>query len=282
MAEVLLDAAFSLNIRLNIYAKISTSFQASFGLSLNFQVSLFVGYDGGIWTQIQRQELGAIVDLYQLDATSVGDTEIRYFTNTVDEDGSVIQFDGITYTPVDFQAEGFEVSGQGGLPTPTIRISDVNRVFTGLANQFEDMIGAKLTRIRTFDKYLDGRATADPNAIYSRDVFYIEQKTTENRLFIEWKLASAMDHEGRKLPNRVVLRDVCLWRYRTYNADTDSFIYPTIKPCPYTGTAYFDEFNSPTTKANDRCSQELTGCKNRHPGQPVPFGGFPGVGRIRG
>lgn len=282
MATVEIDAEFSVKIRLNIYARITTSFTVNFNLAMNFQVTLFVGYDGGIWTQIQRQELGAIVDLYQLDATALGDSEIRYITNCVDEDGSVIQFDGKTYTPVDFQAEGFEISGQGALPTPTIRIADVNRVFVSLANQFEDMIGAKITRIRTFDKYLDGRPTADPTAIYSHDVFYVEQKTAENRLFIEWKLASAMDHEGRKLPNRVVLRDVCLWRYRIYNADTDDFEYPTVKPCPYTGSSYFDEFNVPTTKSKDRCSQELTGCKNRHPNQPVPFGGFPGVGRIRG
>ena len=46
------------------------------------------------------------------------------------------------------------------------------------------------------------------------DVFRIEQKSNPNRVYVEWKLATTFDQEGRLLPGRQVLQSACPLIYR--------------------------------------------------------------------
>lgn len=46
------------------------------------------------------------------------------------------------------------------------------------------------------------------------------------------------------------------------------------------GAACFDATGAARTQAKDRCSKRLkSGCIKRYGSKPLPFGGFPGVGR---
>lgn len=256
------------------------SAQLNFGMFIRTERNLPY-YSIGVQEHVQKSDLGAIVVLFQLDATALGDTEIRYFTNTLQSDGSLIVHNGKTYTPVDFEFEGYEVNSQGGLPTPTVRVANVNKVFNSLVRQFHDLIGAKVTRMRTFETFLDGGDNEDPNAIVSYDIFTVAQKTKQNNVFIEWKLQAAMDQEGKQLPPRQVLPNVCGWRYREYDPESDDFITSAIRPCPYSGNNYFDINGNPTDKAGDNCGLTLQDCIRRFGiGSTLPYGGFPGVGRV--
>jgi lambda family phage minor tail protein L len=229
---------------------------------------------------------GARVALYRLDASSVGGT-VLYFCKGAFGDDPVV-FDSIPYTPIDITVSDFEVNAGGALPTPKMMVSNTDMIIQGMINAFGDLNGCEIRRIRTFERFLDGQPDADPTCFIGPDVFRVERKSQENKHFVEWELSAAIDQEGKMLPGRQVLRDTCVKRYRTYNpshpdAEVDGFVYSTVNPCPYTGAEAFTAQGEPTTAANDRCSRQLnSGCKLRFgENQPLPFGGFPGVARVR-
>ena len=158
---------------------------------------------------VQQPVLDEYVHLYQVDTTILGGL-IYYFTPMV-KDGSLdpVAFDGHDYTPVDFESEGWEANGQGQLPTPKIRIANTTSYLVALLQQYDDLLGATVKRIRTFKRYLDGESEANPGMIFPIDVYRIDRKSTENKLFIEFELAAPIEQANRKLPGRQVLRDVC-------------------------------------------------------------------------
>lgn len=187
---------------------------------------------------------------------------------------------GNEYTPIPVEADGFEVSAGGNLPRPKMRVSNVMGAATQLANQYQNLQGAEVTRWRTFYRFLDTGLTPDPNAYMPLDVYSVDRKVSHNRLQIEWELASILDQQGSMLPGRQVIRSGCQFLYRRY--DGSAFDYSDVT-CPYVGAQYFRADNTSTADpSQDRCSQTLKGCLARFgDGGPVPFGGFPSVGRIR-
>jgi len=183
-------------------------------------------------------------------------------------------FQGIIYEPVPMEAEGFEWTGRGPVPRPRLRISNIGNLAGQLAIGYGDLLGAKLTRIRTFEKYLDGMPTADPGSYFEPDIWYFDRKVTHAPDHIEWELASVLDQEGRRLPGRQMLRDVCTHTYRTYK---DGFNYTGVT-CPYTGGSYFDVTGTPTgDPAKDVCGRRLSDCQLRFPDQALPTRAFPGM-----
>jgi lambda family phage minor tail protein L len=225
----------------------------------------------------QKLTPDAIVSLYKLDLSSLGGST-HYFVSGA-EHGEGIVFNTITYHPLDVEVSGFEMNGVGALPQPSLRIANREGFVQTMLATFGDIVGSKFTRIRTFARYLDDGAEPDPGAYFGPDIFVIEQKVAENSLFVEFSLSASIDQEGKMLPGRQVVRDTCLWRYRVWNGA--SFDYSKAQ-CPYTGSSYFDLDNQATTQDLDQCSRRITGCKLRFgASNPLPFGGFPGVSRIR-
>jgi phage-related protein len=107
--------------------------------------------------------------------------------------------------------------------------------------------------------------TADPTASFPDDVFYIEQRTAENRDVVEFSLAASFDFQGLQLPRRPIIQNVCLWKYRG-------------PECGWTGgPATIDDV--PTSDWSlDVCSKRLAGCRCRFgANNPIPYGGFPGA-----
>lgn len=227
---------------------------------------------------VQTSNPGAIVQLFLLDATSVGGEVVHFVQSS--EANEPVSFNGITFTPVDVEMTGFETAGTGALPTPHLKLANTNGVFQGMLNAYGDLLGCQLIRIRTFERFLDGRPDADSTAFYGPDTFRIEQKVKENPIYIEWALSASIDEEGKLIPGRVVLRDTCMWRYRVFAGG--GFLYDKAQ-CPYTGSNYFDEFDQPVSDAaKDKPSRRLTCCKNRFGADAaLPFGGFPGAARVR-
>src|SRR3990167_1717780 len=137
--------------------------------------------------------------------------------------------DGVkrTYYAAPISAEGFEMNAKGTLPTPKLSISVSDEGIPVLAIlkshliKIGDLAGAKVTRIRTMSKFLDpenfvgnSNSNYDYNAEFSRDIFYIDRKSLENKYVIEFQLASLLDIEDVKLPARLVLSDKCTHTYR--------------------------------------------------------------------
>lgn len=229
----------------------------------------------------QKLSTGNLVTLYQVDTTMIGGSDIFYFTKASRPGGPSIFFDGIEYVPIDINASGFGYDGGGSFPSPRLQVSNVAGALTSIIITLRDLIGAKFTRIRTFEQYLDDGATPDPTQMFPVDIFTVEQKTVHNKVFIEWRLSSVVEQTDRELPGRLILRDYCPFNYRQWNAVAGAFDYTNVI-CPYVGTNYFTEDNVATTAPNDKCQKTLTACALRFGSKnEIKFGGFPGVARER-
>lgn len=225
---------------------------------------------------IQKLNLGAVVEMYALDLTPMGGSLLRFHPG-VNFNNSNLVWQGNTYTRYPVQAEGFEFSSKGQLPRPTLRVSNVGSALTAYIALYGDLVGAPLTRKRTFVKYLDAvnfvgsvNATADPTAYFPDDVYYIDRKANENKNFIEFELASVLDLAGVKLPRRQIIQNICPWLYRG-------------SECGYAGGAVAKADDTPTaTLGEDVCGKRLPSCKLRFGSTAeLPFGGFPAAGLTR-
>lgn len=133
-----------------------------------------------------------------------------------------IVWQGVAYSPVPVEVEGFEINGNGQLARPKIRIANVNYLVTSMLQNNQDMIYGKIIRKRTFLKYIDDInfdggnpfGDADQTAEISEEEYLISQKTTENKLYVEFELTSPLDLDNYEINSRTILGKYCSWLYR--------------------------------------------------------------------
>ncbi|MDD9822317.1 MAG: phage minor tail protein L [Gammaproteobacteria bacterium] len=246
-------------------------------------------------SKLQDLAPGEIVTLYELDNTVNGGRRLRY-TPAVDAAAApsrAVQFGGHTYLPLPVEMRGFKRAVDGPVARPELRISAVNAETTALLLGADNLRGARVTRFRTLAQFLDRRPTADATRRFGEEIWRVEKLTRRAKDEVVWQLASPLDFDAKKLPGRQVLRDLCPWQYRRWDAGANNnagaWDYSEAQ-CPYTGLAYFNAKDQPVVHAReDQCSRRLSGCLRRYPrpsssapgDTPLPFGGFPGVGRLR-
>jgi phage-related protein len=255
-------------------------------------------------SHLQSINPSAVIELFQLElnAAQHGVDQTYYFSGPEVGGNNGITFGGQTYTLLPIEADGFAYSGQGSLPRPTLRASNVFNTITALVSTLPNGLeGAKVTRIRTLARYIDDinfpsetefivtqsgdnlttqsgdvfvgiesignpYGTPDPTATFPLEIYYVDRKSVENRNIVEFELASAFDLAGVRAPKRQCIGR-CQWVYRSAE-------------CGYTGTDYFDLNNNPVSNASeDACSKRQSSCEARFgENTELPFGGYPGVG----
>jgi lambda family phage minor tail protein L len=213
---------------------------------------------------LQQPSPSAIIELFEIQlftAIHGESTVYRFHNGTNAVNNGQITWAGNGYQRMPIEADGFEYAGTGSLPRPTIRVSNlfgtITAILLALPNGLE---GAKLTRIRTLARYLDAvnfsggvnpLGTPDPSAEFPREVFYISQKTQENRDVVEFQCAAAFDLAGVRLPRRQAIANICQWQYRGTE-------------CGYTGVSYFDANDNATGLLSaDVCGKRLSSCQKR-------------------
>ena len=231
---------------------------------------------------VQRMNLGGEVVLIEIDLTQYGEGIIRFCPYGEGEEGTAVNFGGKTYLPHAMEMEGFEVSGDGPHPTPSVLFANTKNIFTALIVKYNSLLGASFRRIRTFDRFLDNGAEPDGDAMVSDELYTLDEKPTHNRVkgVVGWKLSSAMDQRGAMLPNRVMIRDYCTLITRSTVSGAYDYTRAT---CPYTGAQAYDANGNTTTPDKEVFSKTLENCcyirfdKKKE----IPFGGFPGIARHR-
>ena len=231
-----------------------------------------------IYADLSTLAPDAIIELFELhyDNTLHGSTDIlRWHAGSNADVTGNITWNSNDYVRLPVQAEGFEYTNTGTLPRPTLSVANLDGVVTALllgvnlTTPGNDLTGAKVKRIRTLKKFLDGESAADPYATFPIEEWFIDRKATESRDVVSFELASKFDLSNKELPNRQVVANICQWQYRS-------------SECSYTGSNYFDvNNNSVGTLAQDACGKRLSSCKKRFgENGELPFGSFPGAGLL--
>ncbi len=192
--------------------------------------------------ELQKPNPSNIVELFQLElnTTMHGISQTYYFHNgTNTNENSNLIFDNIEYTRMPIEAEGFEYNGKQ-TPRPTLKISNIlGTITTILLTLPQGLEGAKVTRLRTLQRYIDNTnftggqillengsnlllengsaidmesginpfGTPDPTATFDQQIFLIDRKSSENRAEVVFELAASSDVHGVRLPKRQVLPD---------------------------------------------------------------------------
>jgi lambda family phage minor tail protein L len=222
-----------------------------------------------------------LVTLFEIDIGQIGfnrnliseseleeqvDTVFR-FHNNVKTTSSTIIWRNKSYVAAPISAEGFEITSNGPLPTPKLSMTVNEEGILHLAMlkdrifQLGDIVGAKVTRIRTFARFLDegnffesqppDGFAPDPNAELPRDIYYIERKSLENKFILEYELSAIFDIQGKKLPGRTVLQNYCPFLYRgngcfyEYSGRRNTGEHDEEATLPFRAPPVADYFNEP-------------------------------------
>lgn len=225
-------------------------------------------------TDIQKLEPGNQIRLYEVDVTRLGGNIMRFHGHA--QAGDII-WQGKLYASQQVEAKAFDIRGDGRPASPTLQLANeingVRGAVTALCLALKDLAGAKVKVIETFRHFLDAANFAEGNSEASNQaresLWYIEQKSSENREQVTFKLSSPLDLNGVQLPSQQITK-LCRWACRgQYRGEA----------CAYTGAAMFTKQDEPTDNpALDRCRGNWKSCKLR--GNTRRFGGSMGASLI--
>ncbi len=114
-----------------------------------------------------RAEQSASVVLWEIDLTEVGG-ERYFFCNEQNEKGEPVTWQGRQYQPYPIQGSGFELNGKGTSTRPTLTVSNLYGMVTGMAEDLQSLVGGTVVRRKVYARFLDavnfvnGNSDADP------------------------------------------------------------------------------------------------------------------------
>lgn len=170
--------------------------------------------------ELSKLTPSTLVELFELDSTSIDDNKLPVgqqvirFHNFVSEGYYPIYFNSVKYVPIPVLFKSNEIKGDGTtLPRPRLNIGNADSMVSYYMSQADGLVGAQLTRRRTFARFLSGETwgmsaganpfgTPDGEAYLSDDIFYIDKVIAENKQTVEFELASILELNKTKLPKR--------------------------------------------------------------------------------
>ncbi|MCP1694900.1 lambda family phage minor tail protein L [Citrobacter farmeri] len=217
-----------------------------------------------------KSEQSPRVVLWEIDLT-VQDGERYFFCNELNEKGEPVTWQGREYLAYPTDGSGFEMNGRGSSARPSLTVSNLFGLVTGMAEDLQGLVGATVIRRRVYARFLDavnfvaGNAEADPEQELT-DRWVVEQMSELTAMTASFVLATPTETDGALFPGRIMLANTCT---RIYRSDERG----------YTGGPVADEFDKPTTDIRkDRCSKCMRGCEMR--GMVASFGGFLSINKL--
>lgn len=223
-----------------------------------------------LYGDLQAFAQDATIELFEIDTGGLGAGLFRFHAGVNQFHGNIV-WQGNAYAALPMQAVGFEYDGSK-FPRPKMSVANANGVLSNLVRQYDDLIGSRVIRKRTSARYLDavnftaGNPNANASEYLPDEIYFIVQKTAENRNHVEFELGSALDLAGVMLPKRQVLANICPFKYKGQEC---GYAGPPVARAD--GTATENEWE-------DVCSKQIdSGCKKRFGENGIlRFGGFPG------
>ena len=181
-------------------------------------------------TALFSLEPSALLEFFVIyyDYVNFPDEKLYIHGGTNGIEGSVY-WQGEEYAPFPIQSSGFESKGDGTLPRPKLAVSNQDFFVSNLIRRYNNLVGAKVVRKRTFVKFLDDKnfspttakplganpyGSADPKAGLEDQVFFILRRSSESKSVVEFELASPLELDGVNFPKRIVMSRYCSFHYR--------------------------------------------------------------------
>ena len=214
--------------------------------------------------ELNLTDPSARIDLWEADLSPTGGNRY-FFCNELNELGKSVVWQKRRYRPYPVRVTECGMNGRGAAERPSLVVSNLYGVVTGLAEAHQSLVGAIVIRRTVSACFLDaknfrfGNPRADPQQeAVSR--YVIEQLAELTSLTARFILAVPTETDGQVCPGRIMLADLCPWEYRS--AD-----------CGYKGKAVADSTGKLVTdEALDHCGNCSAGCRLRH--NIGRFGGF--------
>lgn len=163
-----------------------------------------------IQDDVRKSEVPAFIELFEIDLTdtNVDDLQgsvIRVTAMTDSTDLGAIQqvsWGGNDYTPFPIAISGISQSSDGAPARPTLSIANIDKTIGQLAFIYNDVVGAKVTYIRTFEPYLNTNSRISLPPLK----YFISKKSSHTRTGLSFELRSPLDKERAFLPKRQMLK----------------------------------------------------------------------------
>jgi len=196
--------------------------------------------------ELEKLTPSTLIELFELDTTEIDgnrlpeNQQIIRFHNFVSESFFPVYFADTKYIAVPIMFKNNELKGDGTtLPRPRLNIGNADGIVSYFMSQTDGLIGAKLTRRRTFARFLNGTTwglasnvnpigSPDAEAALSEDIFFVEKIIMENKQVVEFELASSLELHKVKIPRRRMFANNCVFEYRNSTG------------CDYTGAPVAD------------------------------------------
>ena len=197
------------------------------------------------FAELNKINPSSVIELYELELT-VGlhiptgnpnnlDTVFRFHAGANLNNFGEIIFNGNSYQRVAVKVEGFADTSTGTIPRPTLTFSNLGGItkdsavmnmsdFLNVVNVVtpnNDLLNAKVTRLLPLASALDNanfapigkNAPVNPFRTPSTDrlqdrIYYIDRKAIENRQIVQFELVSVLDMQNKRIPARIVTRDL--------------------------------------------------------------------------
>ncbi|ELZ9180622.1 phage minor tail protein L, partial [Escherichia coli] len=160
-----------------------------------------------------KSEQSPRVVLWEIDLTVQGG-ERYFFCNELNEKREPVTWQGRQYQAYPIEGSGFEMNGKGSSARPSLTVSNLFGLVTGMAVNF-----------------VAGNPEADPEQELS-DRWVVEQMSELTAMTASFVLATPTETDGALFPGRIMLANTCMWDYRG-------------DECGYNGPAVADEFDNP-------------------------------------
>lgn len=191
------------------------------------------------FSELNKINPSSVIELFELELT-VGlhipagnpgnlDTVFRFHAGANLNNFGQIKFNNNDYQRVAVQIEGFEDTGKGTIPRPTLTFSNLGGItkdgtvmtmsdflaIVNLTTPGNDLLDAKVTRLMPLasaldnDNFVGNNPFGTPSTDRLQDrIYYIDRKAIENRQVVQFELVSVLDMQNKKIPARIVTRDL--------------------------------------------------------------------------
>ncbi|ENH54062.1 phage minor tail protein L [Escherichia coli p0305293.7] len=190
-----------------------------------------------------RLTQSAQVVLWEIDLTEVGG-ERYFFCNEQNEKGEPVTWQGRQYQAYPIQGTGFELNGKGSAARPTLTVSNLHGMVTGMAEDLQSLVGGTVVRRKVYARFLDAVNFVNGNRADPEQEVISRWRMSSERTEAVVPLCLPPDETDGLFFRAIMLANTCTWTYRGMSA--------------VIGPAVADEYDQPTSDiTKDKCSKCL-------------------------